>query len=60
MDFNISEEVQNVQQLAQQILGDFTEVDKLKAIEQQEDLFDADLWQALVVVFDIRLACIDF
>jgi alkylation response protein AidB-like acyl-CoA dehydrogenase len=47
MDFTISEEVQSVQQLAAQILGDFTEVDKLKAIEQQEDVFDADLWQAL-------------
>jgi alkylation response protein AidB-like acyl-CoA dehydrogenase len=47
MDFTISDEVQSVQQLAAQILGDFTEVDKLKAIEQQEEVFDADLWQAL-------------
>ncbi len=47
MDFTISEEVRSAQQLAQQILGDFTSVDKLKAIEKQEERFDADLWQAL-------------
>ena len=47
MDFNISEELLSVQQLAQQILGDFTEVDKLKKIEQQPDRFDRELWQAL-------------
>lgn len=47
MDFTISEELQSVQQLAAQILGDFTEVDKLKIIEQQEERFDAGLWQAL-------------
>ena len=47
MDFNISEETQSAQQLAQQILGDFTEVAKLKHIEQQDDRFDAGLWQAL-------------
>jgi alkylation response protein AidB-like acyl-CoA dehydrogenase len=47
MDFKISEELQSVQQLAQKILGDFTEVDKLKAIEAQEERFDADLWAAL-------------
>jgi alkylation response protein AidB-like acyl-CoA dehydrogenase len=47
MDFKISEELQSVQQLAQQILGDFTEVDKLKAIEQQSERFDSTLWQAL-------------
>lgn len=47
MDFTISEELQSVRQLAAQILGDFTEVDKLKVIEQQEERFDADLWQAL-------------
>ena len=46
MNFTISEEQQSAQQLAQQILSDFTEVDKLKAIEQQES-FDAGLWQAL-------------
>jgi 3-oxocholest-4-en-26-oyl-CoA dehydrogenase beta subunit len=47
VDFTISEELKSVQQLAQQILGDFTEVDKLKAIEQQEERFDSALWQAL-------------
>jgi alkylation response protein AidB-like acyl-CoA dehydrogenase len=47
MDFRISEELQSVQQLAQQILGDFTEVDKLKTIEQQAARFDSALWQAL-------------
>lgn len=47
MDFTISEELRSVQQLAQQILGDFTEVDKLKVIEQQQERFDAGLWQAL-------------
>ena len=40
MDFNVSDEVKSVQQLAAQILGDFTEVDKLKAIEQQDEVFD--------------------
>ncbi len=47
MNFTISEEQQSAQQLAQQILSDFTEVDKLKAMEQQQQSFDADLWQAL-------------
>ncbi len=47
MDFTISEEVKSAQQLAQQILGDFTEVDKLKVIEQQEERMDTALWQAL-------------
>lgn len=47
MDFTISDELKSVQELAAQILGDFTEVDKLKAIEAQEERFDADLWQAL-------------
>ncbi len=47
MDFTISDEVRSAQQLAQQILGDFTSVDKLKVIAKQEERFDADLWQAL-------------
>jgi alkylation response protein AidB-like acyl-CoA dehydrogenase len=47
VDFTISEELKSVQQLAQQILGDFTEVDKLKVIEQQEERVDTALWQAL-------------
>ena len=47
MDFTISDELNSVRQLAQQILNDFTEVDKLKAIEQTEERFDRELWQAL-------------
>lgn len=47
MDFALKEEIASVQQLAQQILGDFTELDKLKAAEQQGERFDAALWQAL-------------
>jgi len=47
MDFAISDELKSVQDLARQILGDFTEADKLKAIEQQALRFDPALWQAL-------------
>jgi alkylation response protein AidB-like acyl-CoA dehydrogenase len=47
VDFAISDEVKSVRQLAAQILGDFTEVDRLKAIEQQDEVFDEKLWQAL-------------
>jgi alkylation response protein AidB-like acyl-CoA dehydrogenase len=47
VDFTISDELKSAQQLAQQILVDFTEVDKLKQIEKQEERFDAGLWQAL-------------
>jgi len=47
MDFTISEELGSVQQLAQHILGDFTAVDQLSAIEQQPERFDGRLWQAL-------------
>jgi alkylation response protein AidB-like acyl-CoA dehydrogenase len=47
MDFTVSEELKSAQQLAQQILGDYTDVDKLKLIEQQDERFDKALWQAL-------------
>lgn len=47
MDFTIPEELANVQQLAQQILADFTAVEQLRQIEQQGELFDRALWQAL-------------
>lgn len=47
MDFSISEEQQSAQQLARQILGDFTAVEKLKAIEAQDERFDPALWQTL-------------
>ena len=42
MDFTISEEVRSAQQLAQQILGDYTTVDKLKVIEKQADTHDGE------------------
>ena len=47
MDFTVSEELTSVQQLAQQILTDFTAVDQLKQVEQQEERFNPTLWQAL-------------
>ena len=47
MDFTLSEELQSVQQLAAQILGDFTAVEQLKRIEQQDEHIDRKLWQAL-------------
>ena len=47
MDFNVSEELISVQQLAQQILNDFTAAEQLKAIDQQEHRFDDKLWQSL-------------
>ena len=47
MDFALSEEQQDVQKLAGQILADHTENDQLKAIDQGEDHFDEALWQAL-------------
>ena len=47
MDFTISEEVRSAQQLAQQILGDFTSVEKLKVVEKQEERFDTELWHAM-------------
>ncbi len=43
VDFTISDELKSAQQLAQQILTDYTEVDKLKRIEKQEERFDAGL-----------------
>jgi alkylation response protein AidB-like acyl-CoA dehydrogenase len=47
VDFTISEELKSAQQLAQQILGDYTAVDQLKVIERQAERFDSALWQAL-------------
>ena len=47
MDFTISEELKSAQQLAQQILGDFTSVDQLKVIEKQAERMDTALWRAL-------------
>jgi alkylation response protein AidB-like acyl-CoA dehydrogenase len=47
MDFSIPEELKNVQDLAAQILADFTEVEQLRRLEQQQEPFDDALWQAL-------------
>lgn len=47
MDFSLSEEQQDVQNLARQILADHTENEQLKRIDQDEDHFDQALWQAL-------------
>lgn len=47
MDFNIADELKSVQELARQILADFTEVEQLKQVEQQEQGFDEKLWGAL-------------
>lgn len=47
MDFSLSEEITSAQQLAQQILGDFTDVEKLKNVEAEGERFDASLWSAL-------------
>ncbi len=47
MDFNIPEELKSVQDLAAQILSDFTDLDQLKKLEQADEPFDATLWQAL-------------
>jgi 3-oxocholest-4-en-26-oyl-CoA dehydrogenase beta subunit len=47
MDFSLSEEQQDVQQLAAQILAREVTVDRLKAIEAGEERFDAQLWQQL-------------
>ena len=47
MDFSYSEEQQDVKKLAQQILGDQTENEHLRKIEQQEQRFDAKLWADL-------------
>jgi alkylation response protein AidB-like acyl-CoA dehydrogenase len=47
MDFNVSEELDSVRQLAGQILADFTSVDQLKSVEQQDERIDRRLWQSL-------------
>jgi alkylation response protein AidB-like acyl-CoA dehydrogenase len=47
MDFTISEELQSVQNLAAQILADFTAPEQLKALEREAEPFDSALWQAL-------------
>lgn len=47
MDFSLSEEQQDVQELAAKILATEATVDRLKAIEAGEDRFDEKLWQHL-------------
>lgn len=47
MDFSLSDEITSVQQLAQQILGDFTDVEKLKVSDAQGERLDPALWAAL-------------
>jgi len=47
MDFSFNETQLEVQKLAKQILGDLSTTEKLNAIDEQEDRFDADLWSKL-------------
>jgi alkylation response protein AidB-like acyl-CoA dehydrogenase len=47
VDFNVSEELNSVRQLAAQILADFTGMDQLRLVEQQAEQIDRKLWQAL-------------
>lgn len=47
MDFALSEEQQDVQQLAAKILAQEVTVDRLKAVEAGEERFDEALWQQL-------------
>jgi alkylation response protein AidB-like acyl-CoA dehydrogenase len=47
MDFSYSEEQQEVKALAAKILGDQTENEQLRAIDEQEDRFDPKLWRDL-------------
>lgn len=47
MDFRFSEEEQAVAGLARQILEDKVTNERLKEIEAQSEVFDADVWQAL-------------
>jgi 3-oxocholest-4-en-26-oyl-CoA dehydrogenase beta subunit len=47
MDFSLSEEQQDVQQLAARILSQEVTVDRLKAVEAGEERFDEKLWAQL-------------
>ncbi len=47
MDFSLSEEQQDVQQLAEKILAREATVDRLKALEAGDERFDEQLWQHL-------------
>ena len=47
MDFNVSEDLGSVKQLAAQILADFTSVEQLTMVEQKPARIDRKLWQSL-------------
>ena len=47
MDFTIPEELDSAKNLAARILGDFTDVDQLRAVESGGSGIDRKLWQAL-------------
>ncbi|HEY9035438.1 MAG TPA: acyl-CoA dehydrogenase family protein [Pseudomonadales bacterium] len=47
MDFSFNETQKEVQGLARQMLTDLATVERLNAIDQQDDRFDADLWKQL-------------
>ncbi|TNF36638.1 MAG: acyl-CoA dehydrogenase [Gammaproteobacteria bacterium] len=47
MDFSFNETQKEVQGLARQMLTDLATVERLNAIDKQEDRFDADLWKQL-------------
>src|SRR4051812_8448221 len=47
MDFSFSEEQQEIQKLAGQILGDKVTHERLKEIEASPDWFDRDVWSEL-------------
>ena len=47
MDFALTEEQQDVQQLAAKILAQEATVDRLKTVEAGEERFDEALWQQL-------------
>ncbi len=47
MDFSFNETQKEVQGLARQMLTDLATVERLNAIDKQDDRFDADLWKQL-------------
>lgn len=47
MDFSLTEEQRDVQELASKMLADHADNERLKQLEQAEDRFDSELWQAL-------------
>ncbi|MCZ6463373.1 MAG: acyl-CoA/acyl-ACP dehydrogenase [Proteobacteria bacterium] len=47
MDFSFSDEQKDLRELARQILEDKVSNERLKQVEAQDEVFDADLWQEL-------------